>query len=207
MTDPVLIVGAGATGFTSGGRTMTYADTQVLFCDLQPQIIARSRTNPPEALAGAAAVLARVTCILGLPMTFSMVPESGSAPELIAELQAFASPQTLFTRVSASPFLDHATARVMRAYGRKTLVIAGFATEVVSLHAALGAIGEGYAVQLPVDANGGLSARSEDAAFRQIEHAGGVITSVATLATTLAPDFATSPGREVFAELEAIRLS
>ena len=123
------------------------------------------------------------------------------------ELQPFASPQTLFPRVFASPFLDHATALVMREYGRKTLVIAGFATEVASLHAALGAIGKGYAVQVPVDANGGLSARSEDAAFRRIEYAGGVITSVATLATTLAPDFATSPGSEVFAELQTIRLS
>jgi hypothetical protein len=111
---------------------MTRADTQVLLCDLQPQIVVNSKTNPPAALAASAAVLARVARILGLPMTFSMVPEGGAAPELILELQPFASPQTLFPRVSASPFLDHATARVMREYGRKTLVIAGFATEVAS---------------------------------------------------------------------------
>jgi hypothetical protein len=89
----------------------------------------------------------------------------------------------------------------MRAHDRRTLVIAGFATEVASLHAALDAIKMGYAAQFPVDANGGMSARSDDAAFRQIERAGGVTTSVVTLATTLAPDFATNPGTQVLQRL------
>jgi nicotinamidase-related amidase len=107
----------------------------------------------------------------------------------------------IFPRMSASPFSDHATAQAMRAHDRRTLVIAGFATEVASLHAALDAIKMGYAAQFPVDANGGMSARSDDAAFRQIERAGGVTTSVVTLATTLAPDFATNPGTQVLQRL------
>jgi hypothetical protein len=45
--------------------------------------------------------------------------------------------------VSADPFLDRATVASLAASGRKTLVIAGFATEVVALHAALSAIGVG----------------------------------------------------------------
>jgi hypothetical protein len=39
--------------------------------------------------------------------TFSVVPEGEAAarePELIAELQPFATPQILFPRVSTSPF-------------------------------------------------------------------------------------------------------
>jgi hypothetical protein len=62
-------------------------------------------------------------------------------------------------------------------------------------------------VQVPVDACGGLSARTEDAAFRQIEAAGGVMTSVVSLVTAMAPDFAQEPGRNTFAALQALRLA
>src|SRR5713101_2614429 len=47
---------------------------QVLFADLQPQIVARSKTNTPEALARSAAVLAQVARLLQLPMHLSVVP-------------------------------------------------------------------------------------------------------------------------------------
>jgi 5,10-methenyltetrahydromethanopterin hydrogenase len=186
---------------------MNAHDVQVLFCDLQPQIVARSKTNPPDSLAASAEVLANVARILNLPMTFSVVPEAEKEPEIISGLAPFASPSTTFPRASASPFLDKRTVEVLSAHKRNTLVISGFATEVVSLHTALAAIAEGYSVQLPVDANGGMSSRSEDAAFRQIERAGGVVTSVVSLATAIAPDFATSPGKETFQELQALRLS
>ena len=59
---------------------------QVLFADLQPQIVARSKTNPPDALARSAAVLAQVARLLHLPMHLSVVPEGGQRPELIPEL-------------------------------------------------------------------------------------------------------------------------
>ena len=54
---------------------------------------------------------------------------------------------------------------------------------------------------------GGLSARTEDAALRQIEAAGGVTTSVISLVTAMAPDFAREPDRNTFAALQALRLA
>jgi hypothetical protein len=186
---------------------MNAADVQILFADLQPEIVARSRTTPPEALAASAGVLARVATLLGLPILFSVVPEGGRAPELIPELRSYATNGTVFPRVSASPFTDTATVAALGRSGRKTIAICGFATEVVSLHAALGAIAAGYTVQLPLDANGGMSDRTEAAAIRQIEAAGGTSTSVVTLATMLAPDFAESPGADVLEALQALRLA
>ena len=50
---------------------------------------------------------------------------------------------------------------------------AGCATEAVVRRAALSALERGYRVQVPVDARDGLSARTENAALRQIEAAGG----------------------------------
>jgi hypothetical protein len=44
------------------------ATVQILFADLQPPIVARSMTNPPESLSCAASVLARCARLLDLPV-------------------------------------------------------------------------------------------------------------------------------------------
>ena len=107
----------------------------------------------------------------------------------------------------ADPFLDRQTRQAIDAVKRPVLVIAGCATEAVVLHAALSALERNYWVQVPVDACGGLSERTEDAALGQIEAAGGVMTSVVSLVTAMAPDFAQEPGRNTFAALQALRLA
>ena len=187
---------------------MMMLDTvQVLFADLQPQIVARSKTNTPEALARSAAVLAQVARLLHLPVHLSVVPEGGQRPELIPELARETDGVAQFLRVSASPFLDEATRAAIAATGRQHLVIAGFATEVVVLHAVLDAIAAGYRAYVPVDACGGMSSRTEDAAFRQIEAAGGVTTSVVTLVAAMVPDVSTDIGRQALEILQSLRLA
>ena len=180
---------------------------QVLFADLQPQIVARSKTNTPDALARSAAVLAQVARLLHLPMHLSVVPEGGQRPELIPELVRETEGVAQHLRMSASPFLDEATRAAIAATGRQHLVIAGFATEAVVMHGVRDAIAAGYQVYVPVDACGGMSSRTEDAAFRQIEAAGGITTSVVTLVTALAPDFSTDLGKKAFGILQSLRLA
>ena len=107
--------------------------------------------------------------------------------------------------IGASPFLDEATKNLLAQSKRKVLVIGGFATEVVVLHAVLGARAEGYEVLVPVDACGGLSERTERAALHQIEAAGADITAVVSIATKLAPDFTTDLGRDLFDIVQKLR--
>jgi len=59
---------------------------------------------------------------------------------------------------------------------------------------ALDALAAGYAVHVAVDACAGVSDRTEDAAWRRISGAGGITTSVATLAAEMAGDFTTELG-------------
>jgi hypothetical protein len=65
----------------------------------------------------------------------------------------------------------------------------------------------GYRAYVPVDACGGLSSRTEDAAFREIEAAGGVTTSVIKLVTAPAPDFNADLGGKAFGILQSLRLA
>ena len=183
------------------------ATVQILFADLQSPIVARSKTNPPQSLSRAASVLARCARLLGLPVHHSVVPEGGKAPEVLPDLAKETEGAPQFARMTADPFLDPQTREAIDAVKRPVLVIAGFATEVVVLHAALSALKSDYRVQVLVDACGGLSARTEDAAFRQIEAAGGVTTSVVTLVTAMVPDISTDLGREVIESLQTLRLA
>ena len=183
------------------------AETQLLFCDLQKQIVGRSKTTEPKALARSAAVLAQLGRVFSLPVTISVVPEGNDAPELVEELAKATPNAPQFLRANASPFLDEKTTAALDENGRKTLVIAGFTTEVVVLHAVTAAIDQGYRVLVPVDVCGGMSERTEAAALRQIEGYGGEITSTVTLATALEPDFTTELGQQMFGVIQQLRLA
>jgi nicotinamidase-related amidase len=182
---------------------------QVLFCDLQNQIVARSKTTEPDVLRQSAGVLLQLANLFGLPATLSVVPEQEKAPESIPELrdhlhnEGFAAEKL---RASASPFLDPATVQRLAETDRKVLILAGFVTEVVVLHAALDARKQGYQVIVAVDACGGMSERTEQAAVSQLEGAGVLISSVVSVATKLAPDFTTEKGKQMFALLQQLRL-
>jgi nicotinamidase-related amidase len=141
------------------------ATVQILFADLQAPIVARSKTNLPQSLNCAASVLARCARLLELPVHHSVVPEGGKAPEVLPDLAKETEGALQFVRTTVDPLLDPQTREAIDAVKRPVLVIAGIATEAVVLHAALSALESDYQVQVPVDACGGMSARTEDAAL------------------------------------------
>jgi hypothetical protein len=186
---------------------LTTDSAQILICDLQQQIVARSKTTEPSVLSRSAAVLCEVAALFGLPITLSVVPEQEKAPQLVSELAKSAGSAPRLLRASASPFTDTASQRTLADNRRRTLIVAGFATEVVVLHAALDAVREGYKVLVAIDACGGMSARTETAAIEQARTAGALITSVVSIATALSPDFTTEKGKQMFQIVQQLRLA
>lgn len=189
---------------SQAGSRLDPRDLQVLFADLQVPLVATSRTNAPEALSGSAAVLARVATLLQMPALYSVVPEGTGAPHLIPELKAFSNSSNTILRTPVSPFHHAETAAALAKNGRKTIIIAGFAAEAVVLQAALDGLAAGYSVFYVVDAVGSASERTEGAAFREMENAGAVPTSVLSLSVRLVNDFITSPGKEVMTALQPV---
>jgi isochorismate hydrolase len=182
------------------------ANSQVLICDLQEQIVARSKTTRPEALSQSAEVLCKIAELFKIPITLSVVPENNEKPKLISQLVSFASPKNEFLRATASPFVETSTRDHLGSLDRPTLILAGFATEVVVLHAALHALHMGYGVIVAVDACGGMSERTESAALAQIRDASGVISSVVSIATAYSPDFTKPDGQKMFEIVQTLRL-
>jgi Isochorismatase family len=179
---------------------------QLLLCDLQPQIVARSKTIHPAVLSKSAGVLLEIAKLFSLPTILSVVPEGDKTPELISELRGSGFAQEK-QRVSVSPFLDEATRDLLAQAGLKVLIVGGFATEAVVLHAVLDARAQGYEVLVPVDVCGGMSERTEQAALRQIMMAGAITTSVVSIATKLVPDFTTDLGKDLFNIVQKLRLT
>jgi hypothetical protein len=178
------------------------ADVQILFADLQKQIVGRNKTNDSKTIAKASATLAKLAGVFSLPVTISVVPQGSEKPELIPELEQEVEGQPQFLRMSPNPFLHPETKAALEASGRKTLVIAGCAMEVVVLHTAAAAIENGYRVLVAVDASGGFSERTEQAAIRQIEAFGGETTCVLTIATALEPSFTSDLGQKMFGAVQ-----
>ncbi|MCK8671553.1 isochorismatase family protein [Rhodococcus sp. HM1] len=176
----------------------TATDLQVLFADIQPDHLPLSATNAPDTITRSASVLARVARLLEIPVTSSVLASSehGNIPEIAVE-----HPDTCFPRLSPCALLDDTTRKRLEANNRPILVLGGIATEIVVLHTGLEALAAGYQVHLPVDLCGGLSARTEQAALRQLEKAGAHLTSVPSLCTGVIRDFTVSPDQDVLKEV------
>lgn len=179
-------------------------DIQLLLIDLQPAIIANSKTINPETISAAAGALAKAAEILGWPMTFSVVPVGGNPGTILPHLQAYAKQADIFPRTVTNPFLVPEIAQALSIKGRKTLIVSAVSTEVAVLQTTFGALAAGYKVYVPVDAIGSRSERTEAAALREIERAGVVTTSVRSLLLRLTPDLSKAPGNEILKALGSL---
>ena len=172
------------------------ADIVVLFADLQAGIIERTATNDVARLRRAVSALAKLARLFDIPSIVTTGWTADGAPRVTPEIAAALDELPQYTRTTTDAFLHEATREAIRNTGRKTLLIAGVATEIIVQHSALSAATQGFNVQIVVDACGGLSARTEDAALRRLVHAGVVTTSIPSIAGQLAGDFTQPKGMQ-----------
>ena len=180
---------------------MSYApldpkQTVVLFADLQVGIIELSATNEIGHLRRAVSALAKLARLYDIPAIVTTAPGRDGAPRVTPEIASALGKPAFHTRNTTDAFLHPATSDAIVNTGRKTLLIAGVASEIIVQHSALSGAARGFYVQVVVDACGGLSPRTEEAAFRRMTHAGVVTTSIASISGQLAEDFTQQKGAE-----------
>jgi nicotinamidase-related amidase len=172
----------------------------VLFADLQAGIIELSATNELDRLRRSVRALAKLAALFELPAIVTTAPAEGGA-KVTPEIAAALGELPAHLRTTTDAFTDGPTRDAILGTGRKTLLIAGVATEIIVQHSALSGIGRGLAVQVVVDACGGISPRTEDAALRRLVHGGVVTTSIASVAGQLAGDFTQPKGGQAIGVL------
>jgi nicotinamidase-related amidase len=165
-------------------------DCIVLFADLQQGIIELARTIPPEQLRKGVRGLAKLAKIFDIPVIVSSVAGEDGKPAVITpEIEEGYGKYSIHHRSTANSLLSEEILTIIRNSGRHTLLISGVATELAVQLPATTAAEHGYRAFVVVDACGGISERTEQAALARIAHAGATTTCVMTLAGELAGDF------------------
>jgi len=169
----------------------TTENSAIIFLDLQEEIVKNSHTRNVQQLDRAAAGLAKLSALHAIPVFLSAVPPGG--PYWVSVTSNLASNRPR-NRTQTTAFSDVELANDLKASGRKAVILAGVASEIVVLRTALDALAAGYATFVAVDACGGIDPRTEEAAWRRIVAAGGATTSAITLAAEMTGDFTTQAG-------------
>ena len=165
-------------------------DAVILFADLQAGIVELTATNPLERLRKAVHGLATLAKLLQIPVIVTGIGgASGEPAKVIPEIAESLGELPTLHRTTCDSFLNAEIVSAIKATGRKTLLISGVATELAVQLAALSAADHGYRVYAVLDACGGVSERTEQAALLRMSKAGATTVSVMALAGELAGDF------------------
>ena len=165
-------------------------DVLILFADLQAGIVELTQTNALDRLKKAVRALAKLAKLFDIPVIVTGVRgEDGNAAKIIPQIGEVLGDLATHHRTTCDSFLNPEIVSAIEATGRKTLLLSGVATELAVQLPALSASDQGYRVYVVLDACGGLSERTEQAALLRLAKAGATTVSVITLAGELAGDF------------------
>ena len=165
-------------------------DALVIFADLQGGIVELTKTNSLDRLKKAVHALAKLVKLLNIPVIVTGVRgEDGSDARILPEIGEVLADLPTHHRTTCDSFLNADIVAAIETSGRRTLLIAGVATELAVQLPALTASEQGYKVYVVLDACGGMSERTEQAALLRLAKAGATTVSVITLAGELAGDF------------------
>jgi nicotinamidase-related amidase len=172
-------------------------DAIILFADLQAGIIELSQTNPLPRLKTAVHGLARLAKLFDIPVVIAGIQgEDGSSAVVTPEIAEALGPLPTHHRTTCDSLLNPSILAAIEATGRKTLLVSGVATELAVQLAALTAASLGYRVFVVLDACGGMSERTEQAALLRLAHAGATTTTVMTLAGEMAGELTTQKAQQ-----------
>lgn len=165
-------------------------DTVILFADLQAGIVELSQTNPLDRLKKSVLALAKLAKLFGIPAIVSAVRgQDGGDAKILPQIAEGLGVLPTHHRTTCDSALNPEIVSAIERTRRKTLLISGVATELAVQLPALTASDQGYRVYVVLDACGGMSERTEQAAFLRMTKAGATTVSVMTLAGEIAGDF------------------
>jgi nicotinamidase-related amidase len=167
----------------------------LLLAELQPRMVESVATLDPASLRHSAAIAAEIAEQIGMPVITSGVELAPGAPVALIDELARYQPHV---RKTCGMLDDGAIMQAIREASRNVLAVGGVSSEIAILHTVLGARRQGFHVHVLVDCCGGLNARTEEAAFRQMADAGATLSSISSFFTGMAPAIDTGIGVPIF---------
>lgn len=176
-------------------RPLNPTDAVFLPIDYMHGLMAACRSIDPGLLRNNALALAKIARLFNLP-TIGTGDRSGRTylGAEMSELVAILPDMQFVPRSSVGAWDAPGYADLVRATGRKQLILAGITTEQCVTFTAAPAIAEGFEVYVVLDASASLDERAERAAIARLVAMGAQITTWSPLGAELLGDFARPQG-------------
>ncbi|GAB4072547.1 hydrolase [Ancylobacter sonchi] len=146
-------------------------DSVLVLIDHQPYQLANLNSHEPQMVINNTAGLAKTAKAFGVPTILtSVIAERGGL--LFPQITDVFPGQEVIDRTLINTWQDPKVVDVVKASGRKQLIIAGLWTEVCVAMPVIQALGEGWDVTVVTDASGGISVESHEVAIQRMIAAG-----------------------------------
>ena len=160
---------------------LTPENSVLVLIDHQPFQFANLNSHEPNTILNNVIGLAKTAKAFNVPTILTTVLEDRGG-HIIKGLQEVFPEQKPIDRTFINAWQDSAVNKVVKASGRKQLVLAALYTEICLAMPAIQALAEGYDVFIVTDASGGVTEEAHDMAVRRMAAAGAVpITWLAVL--------------------------
>lgn len=173
----------------------------LMLVDLQVGALSSIRTQSTARLKDNAIALATLAHMHRLPSVLTAGLKSGVGGVFLPELKAILAGHVYIARSCVAAFDEPAVAQAVRSTARTTIIMAGIATDVGLLYAALGAKDAGYSVIAVLDASGTTDRQADELARLRLASEGVILTGWASVAAGLMGDFAAPNSLETMALL------
>src|SRR5258706_6783050 len=157
--------------FTGIPALMTPEECVVVLIDHQPFQIANLHSHEPTMVVNNVIGLAKFAKAFKVPVILTTVLEARGG-RIIKGLQDVFPDQKPIDRTYINAWQDKRIVDLVKATGRRKLVLAALWTEMCLAMPTIQALGEGYDVYIVTDASGGVSVEAHDMAVRRLVQAG-----------------------------------
>ncbi|MBX5173387.1 hydrolase [Rhizobium sp. NZLR1b] len=175
-------------------------DSVLVLIDHQPYQLTNVNSHDPQAVVNNTTALAKVAKAFGVPTILtSVIADRGG--KLFKQITDVFPGQEVIDRTWINTWEDKNVVDLVKATGRKQLIIAGLWTEVCVAMPAIQAAGEGWDVTVITDASGGSSVESHQVAIQRMIAAGVNMMTWLALASEWQRDWARTQHVEELTEV------
>lgn len=175
-------------------------DSVLVLIDHQPYQLANLNSHDPQAVVNNTTALAKLAKAFEVPTILTSVI-AGRGGLLFKQITDVFPGQNVIDRTWVNTWQDEKVVDVVKAAGRKQLIIAGLWTEVCVAMPVIQALGEGWDVSVVTDACGGVSIESHQVAIQRMITAGANMMTVMALAGEWQRDWARTEHVEELTEI------
>lgn len=175
-------------------------DSVLVLIDHQPFQLANLNSHDPHMVVNNSAALAKSAKAFGVPTILTSVVEDRGG-HIFPQITDVFPGQEVIDRTTLNTWEDKKVVDVVKATGRKQLIIAGLYTEICVAMPVIHALGEGWDVTVVTDACGGVSVESHEVAIQRMIAAGANVMTWLALASEWYRDHARTEQAAEFVEV------